>query len=114
MENKPRILDVTKTEDYQPLLTGLPQTRGMRSGRVFLKTGQECGAHSTKAHEEILIFLGGLGTAHVGDPAESLSVGRGKVLYIPPHTPHNIINSGTEPLIYIYCVAPVGPWEKNE
>jgi mannose-6-phosphate isomerase-like protein (cupin superfamily) len=114
MENKPLVLHVVETDEYQPLLTGQPQTRGMRSGRVFLKPGQECGAHSTKAHEEILIFLGGQGMACVGNPIDKIPVGRGKALYIPPHTPHNIINSETEPLIYIYCVAPVGPWEKNE
>ncbi|NLH17574.1 MAG: cupin domain-containing protein [Phycisphaerae bacterium] len=114
MENKAMVLDLARNDEYQPLLTGQPQTRGMRSGRVFLKAGQECGLHSTKAHEEILVFLGGQGTARVGDPAESLSVRQGKILYIPPHTPHNIVNSGTEPLVYIYCVAPVGPWEKNE
>ncbi len=114
MENKPLVLDLNQTDDYQPLLNGQPQTCGMRSGRVFLKAGQECGLHSTKAHEEILVFLAGQGTAWVGETAEPMSVGHGKILYIPPHTPHNIVNSGTEPLVYIYCVAPVGPRESIE
>ena len=114
METKALALDVADSDEYQPLLTGQPQTCGMRSGRVFLKPGMECGVHSTKAHEEILVFLGGQGTACVGDPIAGIPVGQGKVLYIPPHTPHNIVNSGTEPFIYIYCVAPVGLWEKNE
>lgn len=114
MNGKPLVLDLVETDDYQPLLTGQPQTRGMRSGRVFLKPDTECGLHSTKGHEEILVFLAGQGTAWAGDPAEPASVGHGKILYIPPHTPHNIVNTGTEPLVYIYCVAPVGPWEKNE
>ncbi len=25
----------------------------------------------------------------------------------PPQTEHNILNTGTEPLVYIFCVAPV-------
>ncbi len=114
MENKPLVLELDTTNDYQPLLAGKPQTCGMRSGRVFLPPGKDCGLHSTNAHEEILVFLGGQGTACIGNPVVPQSVGRGKILYIPPHTPHNIVNSGSEPLMYIYCVAPVGPWEKNE
>ncbi|MHC5138324.1 MAG: hypothetical protein ACYSOF_00285 [Planctomycetota bacterium] len=27
--------------------------------------------------------------------------------YIPPRTEHNILNTSTEPLVYIFCVAPV-------
>jgi mannose-6-phosphate isomerase-like protein (cupin superfamily) len=93
--------------EYQPLLTGRPQTRGMRAGRVYLKPRQECGSHSTEAHEEMLTFLEGKGTALIGKEKTADEVGQGKICYIPPHTLHNIKNTGTEPLVYIYCVAPV-------
>ena len=92
--------------EYQKLLSGEPQTCGMRSGRVYLKPGDECGQHSTKAHEELLVFLAGNGEAIIGGK-EKYQVGVGKVSYIPPHTEHNIKNTGTEPLVYIYCVAPI-------
>jgi len=35
---------------------------------------------------------------------DSYQVGRGKVSYIPPHTAHDVKNTGTEPLVYVYCV----------
>lgn len=92
--------------EYQKLLSGEPQTCGMRSGRVYLKPGEECGQHSTKAHEELLVFLAGNGEAIIGGK-EKYQVGVGKVSYIPPHTEHNIKNTGSEPLVYIYCVAPI-------
>lgn len=79
----------------------------MRSGRVHLESGQACGQHSTNAHEEILVFLSGQGQAFIGDDDSTHQIGKGKVLYIPPHTPHDIKNSDTEPLVYIYCVAPI-------
>ena len=102
------IIDLTDGPEYQPLLVGKPQTCGMRSGRVYLKPGEDCGQHSTKAHEETLVFLSGKGTSLIGDGKAAYEVGQGKICYIPPHTIHNIKNTGTEPLIYIYCVAPIG------
>jgi len=101
------VIDLTNNSEYQPLLTGMPQTSGMRSGRVYLKPGEECGQHSTKAHEETLVFLSGKGTAFIGEKETAFEVGQGKICYIPPNTLHNIKNTGDEPLVYIYCVAPV-------
>ena len=103
------VIDLTDKLEYQPLLTGVPQTSGMRSGRVYLKPDEECGQHSTKAHEETLVFLSGKGTALIGEMETAFEVGKGKVCYIPPHTLHNIRNTSDEPLVYIYCVAPVSP-----
>jgi quercetin dioxygenase-like cupin family protein len=104
---KALVIGLTDAPEYQPLLSGKPQTCGMRSGRVYLKPGEDCGQHSTKAHEEMLVFLSGKGTALIGEKETAFEVGQGKVSYIPPQTVHNIKNTGTEPLIYIYCVAPV-------
>jgi mannose-6-phosphate isomerase-like protein (cupin superfamily) len=100
------IIDLNKEPEYQKLLAGEPQTCGMRSGRVYLAPGKECGLHSTKAHEEVLVFLSGTGEAIISQK-DHYKVGAGKVSYIPPHTEHNIKNNGSEPLVYIYCVAPV-------
>ena len=55
----------------------------------------------------MLVFLSGKGAALIGEDESPVEVGQGKVSYIPPHTIHNVKNTGTEPLIYIYCVTPV-------
>jgi len=98
-------VELNDKPEYQRLLEGKPQTLGMRSGRVHLPPGQACGQHSTKNHEELLIFLSGQGELQLG-PGNRLAVGVGKVAYIPPETLHDVKNTGTEPLTYIYCVAP--------
>jgi mannose-6-phosphate isomerase-like protein (cupin superfamily) len=103
------VIDLANNSEYQPLLNGMPQTSGMRSGRVYLKPGEECGQHSTKAHEETLVFLSGKGTSLIGEKETAFEVGQGKICYIPPNTLHNIKNTGDLPLVYIYCVAPVSP-----
>ncbi len=103
---KALVMDLNDKCEYQRLFAGRPQTCGMRSGRVYLAPGEDCGQHSTDAREELLVFLSGRGMAVVGEN-ESFQIGQGKVAYIPPHTNHNIKNTGVEPLIYIYCVAPV-------
>jgi len=104
---KALVIDLSASPEYQRLLDGQPQTRGMRSGRVYLQPGASCGRHSTEGHEEMLVFLSGQGLLLIGEK-KRLPVGEGKVCYIPPNTVHDIKNTGTEPVIYIYCVAPVG------
>jgi mannose-6-phosphate isomerase-like protein (cupin superfamily) len=109
-----RVLELTETGEYQPLLRGIPQTCGMRSGRVYLKPGESCGQHSTGDHEEQLVFLSGRGTAYSGPGKDPIPVGVGKILYFPPQMLHDIHNTGNEPLVYIYCVAPVRKSQKDE
>lgn len=101
------VMDLSDKAEYQPLLRGEPQTHGMRSGRVYLQPGQSCGEHSTGAHEEQLVFLSGKGTALIGKEQAAYEIGEGKIIYIPPNTIHDMKNTGTKPLIYIYCVVPV-------
>ena len=100
------VIDLNKSTEYQRLLSGKPQTCGMRSGRVYLQAGDSCGQHSTNHREELLVFLSGRGQLLIGEE-HCFQVGEGKVSYIPPNTVHNVKNSGSEPLIYIYCIAPV-------
>lgn len=101
-------IELNDKTEYQRLLDGKTQTRGMRSGRVYINPGESCGRHSTDQHEEVLVFLSGRGLLLIGEEEESFQIGEGKISYIPPNTLHNVQNTGTEPLIYIFCVAPAG------
>ena len=103
---RPFVIELNDAQEYQRLLPGAPATYGMKSGRVYLKPGAECGEHSTKGSEEQLVFLEGEGTAIIAD--KTMQVGKGMVVYIPPETVHNIKNTGSVPLVYIFCVAPAG------
>ena len=98
------VTELIDNSEYQSLLKQ-PRSHGIRSGRVYLAPGEECGHHTTDINEEMLIFLTGQGKAFIGD-SEQMDVGEGKVVYIPPHTPHNIRNTSDEPLSYVFCVAP--------
>jgi mannose-6-phosphate isomerase-like protein (cupin superfamily) len=103
------VIDLQDSGDYQRLLSGDPQTNGMRAGRVLLQPGKSVGQHSTKKQEELLVFLSGQGNMLIGEvgKTQSFPVCKGKVSYIPPQTLHDIQNSGTEPLVYIFCVCPI-------
>jgi mannose-6-phosphate isomerase-like protein (cupin superfamily) len=91
----------------QPLLTGPPQTAGMRSGKVVLKPGEHMHRHSTSGNEELLVFLQGKARVVLG--AETVPMEAGQVLYIPPQVEHEVHNDGMEELRYIYTVAPARP-----
>ena len=89
-----------------PLLQGVPQTAGMRSGFVRLKPGETVGWHTTGHNEESLVVLRGQGEARLeGQPARAFTAPA--LVYIPPATRHNVANTGKGPLQYVYVVAPV-------
>jgi quercetin dioxygenase-like cupin family protein len=105
---QPRPLDIplTCSEGDCPVLTGAPQTTGMRSGFVRLKPGQTVGWHTTGKNEEALVVLHGKGNALI-DGQPGLRFVAPALVYIPPDTRHNVENTGSDPLEYEYVVAPV-------
>jgi mannose-6-phosphate isomerase-like protein (cupin superfamily) len=93
-------------ESYLPVLKGPPETVTMRSGYVTLRPRESVGRHSTGANEELLVVLSGTGEmrflAH-----ESLNLVAPCAAYCPPHTEHDVTNTGIAPLRYVYVVARV-------
>jgi mannose-6-phosphate isomerase-like protein (cupin superfamily) len=90
---------------YCVLLQGTPQTAGMRSGLVRLKPGESIGEHTTGKNEESLVVLHGQGEAHIeGHPAIAFTAPA--LVYIPSASRHNVMNTGSELLEYVYVVAP--------
>lgn len=103
MTIEPFVIEIADNTEYQSLLKP-PKTNNLHAGRVYLKPGRDCGQHTTGTNEEMLVFLSGEGQAIID--GKTSPVGAGKIAYIPPQTPHNIINNSNKPLIYIFCVAP--------
>jgi mannose-6-phosphate isomerase-like protein (cupin superfamily) len=72
---------------------------------VRLKPGESVGWHTTGQNEEALVILHGKGKASI-EGAEDMPVAEHTLGYIPPATRHNVTNTGTEMLEYVYVVAP--------
>ena len=63
------------------------------------------GWHTTGKNEESLVILQGQGDALIEGEANRPFVAPA-IVYIPPETRHNIRNTGSLPLEYVYVVAP--------
>ena len=100
------VVELNDKPEYQRVIEGPPVTGGMKAGRVYLDPGKACGEHSTKEKEEILVFLSGQGQLLIGAEKEPLAIGAGRVAFIRPETIHDVRNSGSEPLVYVFCVSP--------
>ena len=100
----PLIIDLPLDKtDYFEIL-GKTNAVKMRSGLVTLKPDAEVGSHDTEDYEELIVVLEGSGeveTAGVG----RRKVTQGQVAYNPPHTQHNVINTGAMLMRYIYIVS---------
>jgi quercetin dioxygenase-like cupin family protein len=91
-------------QDYARLLSGPPETYSMRSGAVTLQPGQTIGRHSTRANEEVIVVLEGEGALLLNE-AQELPFKVGTIAYCPPDTEHDVKNTGSTVLRYIYVVA---------
>lgn len=97
------VLDTSATH-YQELLSGFPQTVSMESGFVVIAPSKAGETHSTKTYEEVLVVLSGSGEMRVTD-RPAIKFHSLNVVYCPPQTEHKIVNTGTEPLKYVYVAA---------
>jgi quercetin dioxygenase-like cupin family protein len=105
MPMKPFTIKLNEDDEFQKLFDGPPRTVGFHSGRVVLKPGQSHTKHNTKRYEEIIIVLEGEGQALSKDEPP-MDLVTGTIAYIPPHTEHNVKNTGKTNLRYIYIVSP--------
>ncbi len=76
----------------------------MRTGRVILAPGKSIGAHSTRENEEVLVILEGQGEMRIKG-GNILKLSKGVIAYCPPGTEHDVFNTGTNLLRYVYVVA---------
>ncbi|HVN80282.1 MAG TPA: cupin domain-containing protein [Terriglobia bacterium] len=91
-------------KDYLQVLGGPPESVTMKSGLVVLAPNKSVGKHSTKQHEELLVILEGQGEMIFKD-GSTLQVKANHALYCPPETEHDVRNTGTHVLRYVYIVA---------
>ncbi len=96
-------IDVPGKSDL-PLLSGSPGTVTIRSGRVILPPGKSVGRHSTGDNEEVLVILAGQGEMRITG-GTTLKLSKSVIAYCPPRTEHDVFNTGTDALRYVYVVA---------
>jgi hypothetical protein len=94
----------TIDKKHASLLAGPPVSGVLRSGFVRLLPGESIGLHSTRGGEEIILPISGRGELRFSG-GEMLPVEPGSILYNPPETEHDVVNTGSGTLEYIYIVA---------
>jgi mannose-6-phosphate isomerase-like protein (cupin superfamily) len=102
---RPKVINLDSGgKDYLQVLAGPPESVKMKSGLVVLPPNKSVGEHSTEQYEELLVVLEGQGEMRFKDGSK-LDVRANHALYCPPETEHNVTNTGTTVLQYIYVVA---------
>ena len=105
---KPKLIMLDKlSPNSSQVLNGPPETVTMRSGYIVLAPSKSVGRHSTKDNEEALVILAGKGEFRIIGGA-MLHLQPYCVAYCPPNTEHDVVNTGTDTLRYIYIVARAG------
>ena len=102
---KPLVIKLEGSGRYRRILGGPPQTSGMRSGYVNLRPGESVGEHSTESREEAIVILNGKAQIDFGRDCR-FSASADSIVYVPVHTAHNVKNTGSGILRYLYIVSP--------
>lgn len=102
--NRPFLFVLPADSAPYTMIMGPPRTHTMRSGLVNLAPGKDVGLHSTEKNEEMLVILEGRGEVEL-EGFGRLMISAGRTAYVPPKTRHNVFNTGTDPLKYIFIVA---------
>jgi len=106
----PLVIPLRCTGGDSPLLHGSPQTTGMRSGFVRLKPGETVGRHSGGRTKKSWWCSKEKGAAQIEGRSPEGQSQRAftapALAYIPPATRHNVQNTGTETLEYVYAGGP--------
>jgi len=89
---------------YFLLLKGEPETKAFRSGLVTLAPGKSIGVHNSGKNEEMLVPLEGQGELRFPDHPPVV-IKPGLVTYAPAHSEHDVINTGSVRLRYIFITA---------
>ena len=70
-----------------------------------MQPGESIGWHSTDTNEEALVILHGSGVANI-DGHPDIPIHEKMLTYIPSATKHNVTNTGSQTLEYVWLVAP--------
>ena len=101
----PKVIPLASSgKDITPVLAGPPESVKMRSGLVVLAPGKSVGKHSTEQNEELLVVFEGQGEMTFKDGSK-LPVKANSAIYCPPQTEHNVTNTGSGNLRYVYVVS---------
>jgi mannose-6-phosphate isomerase-like protein (cupin superfamily) len=90
--------------DSMDIFKGPPGTVTMHSGYMVLPPLKSVGKHTTGRNEEALITLAGTGEMRIVN-GPTLKLKPYSVAYCPPATEHDVVNTGTDTLRYIWLVA---------
>lgn len=103
---KAKAVSIEGAQGFQRLLSGVPETCGMKAGCVRLKPGDSVGVHSTGEREEAIVVLEGE-LKLVLDKGEEISAAARSLVYVPPFTTHDMKNAGLVDSVHVYVVSPV-------
>ena len=101
----PRLIQLNQAAvESSDVFKGPPETVTMHSGYMVLAPSKSVGKHSTKSYEEAVIVLSGSGEMRITG-GTTFNLKPYTVAYCPPLTEHDVINTGSDTLRYIWLVA---------
>ena len=80
-----------------------PFTKNLKAGKVILRPGKAVGEHIKSNREEAIVVL--KGTATISLEGKKIRLSKGQVCYIGPEKKHNVKNTSSQKLEYIYIVS---------
>mgnify|MGYP000237318370 CR=1 FL=1 len=103
---KVKIIKLANAGKWRKLLKRGEGSLNFSSGLVVLKKGECVGEHKTENVEEVIVILSGTAEILINGKRYR-TVEAPSIVYIPPDVEHNVLNSKSRVLKYIYITSKI-------
>ena len=101
-----KLIKLTASGKYHPVIKPELGSLQIRSGRVILRKGENVGEHITNGVEELLVILEGTAEVIIHGK-KTIKAMKNAAVYIPPNTRHDVRNKNSRVMRYLYITSPV-------
>lgn len=105
----PRIFnssDFLQPVDGEPVRSVITESEHAVVVAWYIKSGQEIASHIHPNGQDTWTILSGTGDYRLDTAGTTQAIARGDVVVAPLGCVHGVVNTGTEPLIFISVVSP--------
>ncbi|MBW4529912.1 MAG: cupin domain-containing protein [Aphanothece saxicola GSE-SYN-MK-01-06B] len=101
-----KVTDFLRPADGEPIRSVITESADAVVVAWYVKPGQHISAHVHPDGQDTWTILSGCGEYRLSANGESVAIAKGDVLVARRRDVHGVLNTGQEPLVFVFVVSP--------